>query len=133
MKQIGKTLVTIGLILSILVISSISGCVKPQPQYTTESYTEPVYGSIYYGTLTHVVGHWYGQTFETENYDNAVSIELDVTGTDARGSPEYTITITDFKGQKIPYYQKSYYTTNEKPGIIRYDQKTRQVCIANCN
>jgi hypothetical protein len=58
---------------------------------------------------------------------------MSVSGTDASGNTEFTITLTDFQGRKIPYYQKSYYTANEKPGIIRYDTKTRQVCTANCN
>ncbi len=125
-----KTLI----ILMILVMSSlIAGCVKPQPQYKTETYQEPVYGTLYYGTLTHIVGHWYGTSTTTETFDNAVKYTTTYSGMGAGGREEYTFTTTDWQGRETQYFQKCCFDIHEKPGIIRYDTKTRQVCVANCN
>lgn len=100
-----------------------------QPVYNTEYYTEPIYGIVYYGTLTDSGA--FLQSDKTWNFDNVINFDMTYTRTGSRN--EYTVTITNFGGTLSYYYDIDIFDVKQKPGIVRYEEKTRQVCIENCN
>lgn len=121
----GKQILIVGMIISSILLS---GCIN-KPVYKTESYTEPVYGTVYYGTLRDKGAFLHSDKVWT--FDNAIKYEKQYT---RQGSlPEYMFTITNFDGSKSYYYDIDYWDIKEKPGIVRIDTKSRQVCIQNCN
>lgn len=100
-----------------------------QPQYRTEYYKEPVYGTVYYGWLKDTGP--FMQSDKVYNFDNALSFDMLYTRTGSL--KEYMFTITNFGGTQSYYYDIDTWNINNKQGIVRYEEKTRQVCIENCN
>ena len=129
-----KGAMVIGLIILIFLIDinpmAFSAMITPKrPVYNTEYYTEPVYGMVYYGTLTDSGA--FLQSDKTWSFDNAVGFDMLYTRTASRD--EYTVTITNFGGTQSYYYDIDIFDVRQKPGIVRYEEKTRQVCVENCN
>lgn len=129
-----KGVVVIGLIILIFLIEinprAFSEAVMPRKQiYNTEYYTEPVYGTVYYGTLTDSGA--FLQSDKTWSFDNAIGFDMLYTRTGSRD--EYTVTITNFGGTQSYYYDIDIFDVKQKPGIVRYEDRTRQVCVENCN
>ena len=118
-------------LLILLIIVSVSTLVvsKQQPRYSTESYTEPVYGTVYYGTLTD--SGPFLRSDKIYSFDNAIGFDMLYTRTGSRD--EYTVTITNFGGTQSYYYDIDIFDVRQKPGIVKYEEKTRQVCVENCN
>ncbi len=128
MTNIKHVLIVIGIFLiSIFIIGRIIE--NSKPVYRTEYYQEPVYGTLYYGTLRDKGA--FLQSDKVWSFDNAVSYEKQYT---RQGSlPEYMFTMTNFDGTKNYYYDIDWWDIKQKPGIIRIDRKERSVCIRNCN